>query len=1197
MLLQTVSICYSHKVDTSNELQYLLNNSTSNDTITIILDSSIEYILSGFNYYINKSITITSRDERATNISCNQDNGGGLAFLNSHVSLYHLQFKSCGANLTELPAAILYTMGHTNTHHFTALLLVNCTVNTDWLMIQYSMGFSIIGCNLHTTCFNNTYIGDSITHLSGMLLCFSDTTFTHTTVQLFNVTFQNNTNLQYEACIHDYYLRGKYSFNTYYGAGLTIHYAHKQYTAEVTITNGTFVQNTGTTAGAVLITTHKDAVSVTNIAGAVFHSNALTTTCHAVDIQFYHFGGFTAATSKMFAIQNCTFQRGKPNMRHTSTNSAIGIGLYPIDYTIELIDLHFTGYRTPAEEGTCLSIQLFKHTTRKAHSGKVNVNLMNITAIDNSGEYNATVLPKSLFYFENIKKVTFSGVGIFSNNLGSVIHAVETNLHMTGRMTFDMNTAENGAAIHLQGNTQLYFTKGLTAVFSNNRAHYSGGAIYAKSTSYTKCVLQMYTDNAAAGYNITLVDNTAAAAGNAIFMSPIASCAVHGVTHSIWLTRYVKHLNILLPTHQKNNNGLLQVSTLPKHLIVLFKTTDNQYKPPIRKMLNNRYPGEMFHVMISATDALGRKVFSFVLIKLFSDRYDLWLQQSGGTATTEGNNTATVMSLVIHAGSNNSTNIQTKLLFSITDIFEDSYNINVLPCPLGFQLAHGSCQCSSILYHYVPGVQCYIDQKVIDRNSNQNTWVGATDTSTVAVSKDCPSTYCSNDPHHKYIKFTDNLTAVVLTDSTGQSSRPLCTNARDGALCGGCIDGYSVVFGSDMCKQCSNAWVATVVIYAAIGPLLIYVLYKLKLTLATGTINGIVFYAQAANAGLIEHMTQPHTHTYTLTTVYRSILLFINLSMGFPLCFYNSMTPVWKTALSMLFPVYLLTIVMAIIAISRRSTWLSNRTADQSVQVLVTVVHLSFSTLLATSIQVFTAATVHSDNEQYRVWQWDGRVTFLGPQHYPLAIVTVAIVTLLLIPYMVILIIGKPIMRWSKRANFYLRPIIETVHGPYRSGQHHWFVAKLVLLIILYTLYVIQSYGYLGMVSLVVLLSFTMAQALARPFKQPVLNVIECWLLLNITLVYNTLWNSVAMKYSTYNTVAITLAMMTFGFVLLYHMITTNTWTHRKFTCIINRIKSMLTIRSGEQRKAIRPLNYTGSYYSSCRQYREPLVTTEVSCD
>ena len=1193
MLLQCVSICNTHEVDTTDELQYLLNNSSSEDTVIILLDSSIEYTLSGLNYYINKSITIASRDEITVNISCHND--GGLAFMNSQVSLYHLQFKRCGANVTQLPPAILDTVGHTGTHHVTALLLVNCTVNTDWLVIQSAIGFSIIGCDLYTTCFHNTYIGDSIAQLSGVLLRFSDTvTFTHTTVELLNVTFQNNTNLHYEECIHDNYLRGKYSYNKYYAAGLTIHYTRKQYTPEVTITNGTFIQNTGTTAGAVLIITYKDAVSVTSITGIVFHNNALTTTCHAVDIQFYHFGGAMATTGQLFTIQNCTFQRGTPNVRHTSTNSAVGIGLYPINYTIDLNDLYFTGYRTPAEEGTCLRVQLFKHTThRKTHSG--NVNLMNITAINNSGEYNATVLPKSLFYFENIKKVTFSGVGIFINNLGSVIHAVETNLHMTGRMTFDKNTAENGAAIHLYGTTQLYLTRGLTALFSNNRAHYSGGAIYAKSSSYSKCVLQLYTDKAA-GYNITLVNNMAAAAGNAVFMSPISRCAVHGVTHSIWLTKYIKHLNILQPTHQENSNGLLQISTLPDHLVILFKTADNQYKPPLRGMLNDTYPGEMFHTKILAADALGRKVFSFVLIKLYIASNDLWLQQSGGTATVEGNNTATTLSLVIHAGSNNSTSIQTKLLFSITDIFEYSYNLNVLPCPLGFQLAHGSCQCSSILYQYMPGVKCYIDQKVINRNNNQNTWLGAIDTSTVAVSTDCPSTYCSNDPRHKYIKFPTNLTAALLTDSMGQSSHPLCTSNRNGTLCGGCIDGYSVVFGSDMCKECSNAWIVTIIVYVTMGPLLIYVLYKLRLTLATGTINSIVFYAQASNAGLIEHMTQPHTHTYTLNTVYRSILLFINLNLGFPLCFYNNMTQVWKTALSLLFPVYLLTIVIAIIVISRRSTWLSNRTADQSVQVLVTVVHLSFSKLLATSIQVFTAATVHTDKEQYRVWQWDGRVIFLGPQHYPLAIVTVAIVTLLLIPYMVILIMGKPFTRCSKRANSYLRPIVETVHGPYRSGQHYWFVAKLILLIALYTLYVVQSHGNLGMVSLVVLLSFTMAQALARPFKQPVLNVTECWLLVNITVVYNTLWNNVFKTYAVYNTVAITLAMLTFCFILLYHLITTNTWTHRKYGVIINRIKPMLTIRSREQRRT-RPLHYTGSYYTSCTQYREPLIITEVSCD
>ena len=37
----------------------------------------------------------------------------------------------------------------------------------------------------------------------------------------------------------------------------------------------------------------------------------------------------------------------------------------------------------------------------------------------------------------------------------------------------------------------------------------------------------------------------------------------------------------------------------------------------------------------------------------------------------------------------------------------------------------------------------------------------------------------------------------------------------------------------------------TIILYALAGPLLIYVLYVLKLTLASGTMNGIIFYAQA----------------------------------------------------------------------------------------------------------------------------------------------------------------------------------------------------------------------------------------------------------------------------------------------------------------------------------------------------------------
>ena len=40
------------------------------------------------------------------------------------------------------------------------------------------------------------------------------------------------------------------------------------------------------------------------------------------------------------------------------------------------------------------------------------------------------------------------------------------------------------------------------------------------------------------------------------------------------------------------------------------------------------------------------------------------------------------------------------------------------------------------------------------------------------------------------------------------------------------------------------------VLSIAFGPLLIFLLFKLQLTMTIGTLNGIIFYAQAANAGM-----------------------------------------------------------------------------------------------------------------------------------------------------------------------------------------------------------------------------------------------------------------------------------------------------------------------------------------------------------
>ena len=286
----------------------------------------------------------------------------------------------------------------------------------------------------------------------------------------------------------------------------------------------------------------------------------------------------------------------------------------------------------------------------------------------------------------------------------------------------------------------------------------------------------------------------------------------------------------------------------------------------------------------------------------------------------------------------------------------------------------------------------------------------------------------------------------------------LCLYNREGILCGSCSTNYSVVFGSTECRQCSNWWLWTLVFYAAAGPLLIYLLYTLKLILTTGTINGIIFYAQVANAGLFDVLSINTRQCNWVIRYSMKVALFLismmNLDLGFPLCFYNGMNELWKAGLSLLFPLYLLIIVVVLIILSRFFLRISNRIAHSSVQVLVTVVHLSFSKLLLAIFDVFTPVQLYSSNlnGSLNVWFNDGSIIYGEHEHFVLMIVTSVIVGIFLIPYMLIILTGRLLMK-SNKIREYLRPIYEAIHAPYKYNKQYWFTARQLLLIAMYIFY------------------------------------------------------------------------------------------------------------------------------------------------
>ena len=137
---------------------------------------------------------------------------------------------------------------------------------------------------------------------------------------------------------------------------------------------------------------------------------------------------------------------------------------------------------------------------------------------------------------------------------------------------------------------------------------------------------------------------------------------------------------------------------------------------------------------------------------------------------------------------------------------------------------------------------CDIQNSVVNVPNvpNVEPWIGCYNNSEgqqceVSISPSCYHDFCNYSITHWSSGSADN-----------------CIESREGTLCGSCIGNYSTVFGSNKCFQCSNWSLFTLAFYAVAGLLLVVLLFSLKLTISTGTFNGLIFFANMWNAGILE---------------------------------------------------------------------------------------------------------------------------------------------------------------------------------------------------------------------------------------------------------------------------------------------------------------------------------------------------------
>uniref|UniRef100_A0A1X7VSJ4 G-protein coupled receptors family 3 profile domain-containing protein n=1 Tax=Amphimedon queenslandica TaxID=400682 RepID=A0A1X7VSJ4_AMPQE len=1223
------------------------------DDIVLVLSDNITHFISNnvsFCGVINDtySLTLTSESSKQALIQCN-DSGmlpnSGFAFINIHsLTLTRLVFTGCGEELKRL-AAIGSINSRGSPMHFTqyhSAVLVFFHINTlliDEVNITNYYGFAILSINTRNTSINycnitNSYGGKGDGFKkdfgSGLFFLFTD------------VASSGNCNLTIQRCIlsknFEYYQSKTESICDFYhpkhnqehiipifnAAGLSVFNLQKKFITNIQVMQSQFIHNRGTLAAAVLILYYNSVQqSQVHISNATFENNFSNNGCRGSDLSFIFYVNKSIKGEQQYSHQLCVSNSSFSRDKSESHEKGI-IYLYiynpskEINVTLIFSRVNFTSI---VAKGTGICLHAVSDISDNlAKNSTAQVILTDITAVRNTQLSNLYTrnYHQSIFVIENFDYILLAGNSTYTNNYGSVFGIKNTKVILDGRLHFENNTGNSGSAFMLTGFSRFILNDKLNATFIHNVAFTSGGAIYAYNDITSECMFTPLTP-LANGSNITMlfINNNATYSGNAIFSNNLYNCSTMKNFDAVVAKNYYHALSrgtILNKTDDK------QLSTVAFKPIICYNDTSNFMND------NNSivvYPGMVLQFPMSVLDAFNQSTDTDVSLNLLHFEHLKETSTQGVPSKnwyvtpiviTLSQNNCTTVNVSIFKRTEHDSPLGLSLLMSIPQVsLARVTHFNPKRCPPGLEFVNSThkCECSHVLHKidFQPvckissdGHNSLITIKLITSYISHSNWIGTLRNGTAFGVSSCCYNYCRYKNNCDAFVINDSAESIdvlIANSSNYDNKESLCLDNREGPLCSQCIPGYSVTFGSSQCAKCSNWWLLTLIVYGLAGPLLIYLLYTLNLTLTTGKLNGIIFYSQMLNNTNIllrYHNAVNHGFTKFIFFCSRGIVLLINLNISFniPLCFYDGMSELWKSGLGLLFPVYLLSIVIGLIIISRYSVKLSNRIARSSIQVLVTVVHLSFSTLLSSLIDVFTPAYIHTNTSDVPlvVWQNDGTVDYGKGCHLILMIVTGLIVSTILTTYLTVLLAGRPLMKID-RIREYLRPIYEAIHAPYRPNREFFFSFSTIFIALTYLISTLAigtnpEFGVAVGVSVTCL--YLNIVGFSSPFKSMHLNVLSVVIYSVVIILTCSFWCIVSATASIKWAILATFCHLIIIIILLF-VITGQLSFGKK---LFSRVDDFfLNIKFKFDRPLVHQenLQQCDSFYQSCNE-REPLLNS-----
>ena len=733
----------------------------------------------------------------------------------------------------------------------------------------------------------------------------------------------------------------------------------------------------------------------------------------------------------------------------------------------------------------------------------------------------------------------------FSSNNGTALLLIESTVMFEQFAFFYNNWAPYGAAIRFCDVSQLFLVNGSNITFENNWAHVAGGAIYAGGhcletapQCFYQPIINTTVDRLTHLTALRFINNTARLAGDAIYGGSVDNCYTYYKFSNNSRNLYDK---IFKEIFFISPNTSFSVTSDP-YGVCFCNASRASILPDCSKerihKYKTMYPGEEFTISVVAVGQQNGIVPSWV--KLWHDSSDnvtmaryqnppLRKCQSMSIAVFSRPNSEVYFTVAIKESN------QVKQKSNYYRLHEPKISVHLKNCPWIFQFNEktNSCDCNEVITTTSNSVSCDITSQSIHKGSD--VWIGCSPGNNdsvspcnkVEVSSRCLQSHCrdSSHLHFKWFNLSDQ-----------------CVDERDGRLCGRCKSNYSLSLGPMTCvhseENCSiYVTVLLIVVFILAGVLLVCFLTVFNFTVAEGTINGLLFYANCVHAKQDSFFLNDFRSSKM--SFFRVFIAWLNLDLGFQVCFYSGMTAYQKAWLEFGFVLYLFLLGGVIVCLSRRSIRFTRLVGRNVVPVLATIALIVYPKIIRNCIMVWHCRTdfKSTDNLSISMWYSDETLSCFTAKHLPLSIFSILLFAAALLYTLCLFFIqclqrgtGCFALKWINK----LKPFFDASSGPCRDNYRFWpgllLFARLALYVSVRT--VISKYNLHWIIGISVLVSFFAFISPKGVYRKWQLNLLELWFFFNLILVSTI---TIIFTQQIVASISIGLAAATFLLILVYH--------------------------------------------------------------